>query len=64
MSSADQTLLDHATQEKFQYRHRWRPGDLVMWDNRSTLHRATTYDKENHRRVLHRTTVAGPVPTV
>ena len=33
-------LLTHATQEKYQYRHKWRPGDLVMWDNRCLLHKA------------------------
>lgn len=56
-------LLDRltawATQDRFTYRHRWRVGDLVMWDNRCTMHKAMPYDMENERRVLHRTTVAG-----
>jgi len=44
------------TQQRFWYRHRWRPGMLVMWDNRSVLHRATGgYD--GYDRVLHRTTI-------
>jgi taurine dioxygenase len=56
-------LQDFATQERFIYRHRWRPGDLVMWDNRCLLHRATdTYDMDKHRRILHRTVVRGSVP--
>ena len=57
-------LLVHATQEKYQYRHKWRLGDLVMWDNRCLLHRAIGYDMATHRRVLRRTTVAGVGPIV
>ncbi len=46
------------TREEFQYRHRWEPGTLLMWDNRSVLHMATGgYD--GHDRLLHRTTIAG-----
>jgi taurine dioxygenase len=55
-------LLAHATQDRFVYRHRWRPGDLLMWDNRATLHRATGYDTGRERRVMRRTVVAGEVP--
>jgi taurine dioxygenase len=51
-------LFRHQTEERFQYRHRWAPDMLVMWDNRCLLHRATG-GYEGHRRVLHRTTVAG-----
>jgi alpha-ketoglutarate-dependent taurine dioxygenase len=56
-------LLDHATQPRFVYSHAWRPGDLVMWDNRCLLHRAArNYDMGIHRRVLHRTVIRGTVP--
>jgi alpha-ketoglutarate-dependent 2,4-dichlorophenoxyacetate dioxygenase len=50
-------LIAFATQPQFVYRHRWRLGDLVMWDNRCTMHRGRPYD-DTQRRVLHRTTVA------
>jgi alpha-ketoglutarate-dependent 2,4-dichlorophenoxyacetate dioxygenase len=50
-------LIAFATQPQFVHRHRWRVGDLVMWDNRCTMHRGRPYD-ETQRRVLHRTTVS------
>ncbi|MEK9724031.1 MAG: TauD/TfdA family dioxygenase, partial [Rhodospirillaceae bacterium] len=43
------------------YAHKWRPGDVVIWDNRSVLHRGRTYDPAA-RRVMHRATVAGDGP--
>jgi alpha-ketoglutarate-dependent taurine dioxygenase len=56
-------LLAHATRPDFIYTHHWRPGDLVMWDNRALLHRAVAnYDMGQHRRVLHRTVVRGTAP--
>jgi alpha-ketoglutarate-dependent 2,4-dichlorophenoxyacetate dioxygenase len=57
-------LLEHVTQEKFLYTHKWRPKDIVMWDNRAVLHRGRPYDYARTRRVMHRTTVAGLGPTV
>lgn len=48
-------LIEHATQRQFVYRHHWRNGDYVMWDNRSTLHRGRRYDL-SARRDLRRTT--------
>lgn len=56
-------LLTHATQRRFVYVHKWRPGDLVMWDNRCLLHRVIgNYDMDKYRRVMHRTVVKGVVP--
>ena len=56
-------LLAHATQPRFTYAHRWRPGDLVMWDNRATLHRAVAnYEMSRYRRIMHRNVVKGGVP--
>ncbi len=51
-------LLDWVTQPQFVYRHAWKVGDVVMWDNRPTLHRAMPYDPQ-HRRVLQRTELKG-----
>jgi len=48
-------LLEHATQREFVYRHEWQVGDLVMWDNTSTVHRGRHYDF-NERRELRRAT--------
>jgi alpha-ketoglutarate-dependent 2,4-dichlorophenoxyacetate dioxygenase len=51
-------LIEHATQPRFVYRHVWRAGDLVMWDNRTTMHRARKFDR-NEIRDVRRTTLAG-----
>ena len=51
-------LTEHATQPQFVYRHHWRPGDLVMWDNRTTMHRARRFQRSEVRDVR-RTTLAG-----
>jgi alpha-ketoglutarate-dependent 2,4-dichlorophenoxyacetate dioxygenase len=50
-------LLDFASQPRFRYRHRWVKGDLVIWDNRCTLHRAGAFDYLRHKRDLRRTTI-------
>jgi alpha-ketoglutarate-dependent 2,4-dichlorophenoxyacetate dioxygenase len=42
-------LTEHATQPQFRYSHAWRPNDLVIWDNRTTLHRATRFDETQVR---------------
>jgi taurine dioxygenase len=55
-------LQAHATSERFVYRHRWRARDLVIWDNRCTMHCATPYDPGAERRVIHRTVVKGDAP--
>jgi alpha-ketoglutarate-dependent 2,4-dichlorophenoxyacetate dioxygenase len=56
-------LTEHATQPSFVYVHRWRPWDLVIWDNRQVMHRARRYD-ESQPRDMRRTTIAGDAPTV
>jgi alpha-ketoglutarate-dependent 2,4-dichlorophenoxyacetate dioxygenase len=56
-------LTEHATNPAFVYVHRWRPFDLVMWDNRQTMHRVRRFDA-NQVRDMRRTTVAGDAPTV
>jgi taurine dioxygenase len=55
-------LQAHATSERFVYRHRWRQHDLVIWDNRCTMHCATQYDPGAERRVMHRTVIKGDAP--
>jgi alpha-ketoglutarate-dependent 2,4-dichlorophenoxyacetate dioxygenase len=50
-------LIAFASQPQFVYQHRWTVGDLVIWDNRCTMHRGRPYD-DTQRRVLHRTTVS------
>jgi alpha-ketoglutarate-dependent 2,4-dichlorophenoxyacetate dioxygenase len=56
-------LTEHATQPQFVHVHAWAPYDLVMWDNRQTMHRVRRYD-ESQPRDMRRTTVVGDAPTV
>ena len=51
-------LIEHATQRQFVYAHRWRVGDLVMWDDRCTMHRGTAFDDLRFRRDVQRATVS------
>lgn len=61
-------LIEHATQPQFVYRHAWRVGDFLIWDNRATMHRARPFDDTKHRRELRRVTTldlaepAAPIP--
>ncbi|MDA1098740.1 MAG: TauD/TfdA family dioxygenase [Proteobacteria bacterium] len=57
-----QDLAEHATQRQFVYAHEWRVGDLVIWDNRQTMHRARPFPAEEPRD-MRRTTLAGDGPT-
>lgn len=50
-------LLAFATQPQFIYAHKWRQGDILIWDNRCTLHRGTEYDYRNHKRDMRRATI-------
>jgi len=54
-------LFDHMEQDRFIYAHKWRPGDLVLWDNRCALHARTDFS-DRERRLLRRVVVAGEVP--
>lgn len=56
-------LTDHATRPEFVYVHKWREGDVVMWDNQQTMHRVRRYDATQPRD-MRRTTVAGSAMTV
>ena len=56
-------LTEHATQPRFVHIHQWRQYDLVIWDNRQTMHRVRRFD-ESEIRDMRRTTVAGDAPTV
>jgi len=49
-------LIEHATRPEFVYRHQWHVGDLVIWDNRATMHRARPFDDAKYRRELRRVT--------
>lgn len=55
-------LCDWAIRPAFMYQHKWRPHDVLMWDNRCTMHARTGFDFVNKRRVMHRTTLAGDGP--
>ena len=57
-------LIQFATEPRFVYQHRWSVGDLVMWDDRCTMHRGRPYDDTRHRRDMHRTTVSDELNSV
>jgi alpha-ketoglutarate-dependent 2,4-dichlorophenoxyacetate dioxygenase len=56
-------LIAHATQRQFVYTHRWRVNDLVMWDNRCTVHRGLEFDDQRYKRDMRRATVSDVAPT-
>jgi alpha-ketoglutarate-dependent taurine dioxygenase len=56
-------LIAFAAQPRFIYKHRWSPDDVLMWDNRCTVHAVTPHDP-TERRVMHRTTIMGDQPVV
>ena len=58
-------LIAHATDERFVYRHAWEPHDVIMWDNRCTMHSVEPFDNRTVRRIMHRVTLVGegaPIP--
>jgi taurine dioxygenase len=56
------TLIAHAIQPRYQYRHRWQKGDILIWDNRCTMHKANADYPEGATRLMQRIIVAGTVP--
>jgi taurine dioxygenase len=55
-------LITHSTDPKYQYRHKWRQGDVVIWDNRCTMHKANADYPDGEKRVMQRVVVAGTAP--
>jgi len=53
-------LIEQATQSRLVYTHRWSVGDLVIWDNRCTMHRGRPYDEADYKRDVRRATVQDP----
>lgn len=52
-------LIKHATSEEHVYRHKWQDGDLLVWNNRYTMHRATGYDDQKYERLVYRLWIRG-----
>lgn len=57
-------LINEVTRAESVYRHRWRAGDVMIWDNRCVLHRGCGYDAEKYHRRMHQTRVRGAVPSI
>ncbi|MEM7570187.1 MAG: TauD/TfdA family dioxygenase [Pseudomonadota bacterium] len=55
-------LVEFVTQERFVHRHKWHVGDLVLWDNRCTLHTGTLFDDKKYKRLMHRMWAKGDKP--
>jgi taurine dioxygenase len=55
-------MVAHATSEQFVHAHKWRKGDVLIWDNRCTLHRGTSFDIGKYTRLVHRSWVKGDRP--
>lgn len=55
-------LVDHVTADRFVFRHKWQVGDVLLWDNRCTLHSGTRFDTSRYDRLVHRTWVRGERP--
>jgi len=52
-------LIAHATQDRFVYTHVWSNDDILMWDNRCTIHSVEPFDNTSVRRIMHRVTLVG-----
>ena len=66
LSEAEQSLCQElfqwATNARFFYAHRWLKGDVIVWDNRCTMHKANPFDEQRYTRLMHRTTICGAKP--
>ena len=60
--TARDELMRHATRKRYEYRHEWRHGDSVLWDNRSVMHQANPDYDMNERRYLYRLMLKGETP--
>jgi alpha-ketoglutarate-dependent 2,4-dichlorophenoxyacetate dioxygenase len=57
-------LMEHATERRFVYSHAWRVNDLLMWDNRTTMHRGRAYDDKRYPRDMRRVTLMDVASTL
>ena len=57
-------LIDHSTQPKYVYKHSWNNHDIVMWDNRCTMHSVEPFDNNNIKRIMHRVTLVGDLEPI
>jgi alpha-ketoglutarate-dependent taurine dioxygenase len=57
-------LTAFATEDRFVYRHKWQRHDVILWDNRCTMHAVMPYDAAHIRRIMHRTTIVGDGPVI
>ena len=58
-------LIDHSVQSKYVYKHKWTDNDIIMWDNRCTMHSVEPFDNNTIKRIMHRVTLVGenkPIP--
>lgn len=55
-------LQEFSVMERLTYRHKWLAGDMILWDNRCVMHKATWYDGAKYQRLMHRTTLSGDIP--
>ena len=52
-------LIDHSIQSKYVYKHTWNDDDIVMWDNRCTMHSVESFNNNTIKRIMHRVTLVG-----
>ena len=60
-------LIEHSIQTKYVYKHLWNDDDIIMWDNRCTMHSVEPFDNSSIKRIMHRVTLVGenkPIPAL